>query len=75
MSSTWYTLGVVSFCCNLTDIRQKPSACFGLCMGMVPKSYQRSGIVSCFAKSKEVCSQSMPSEAHVKGTTKNLSPT
>jgi hypothetical protein len=26
--------------CNLTDMHQKPSACFGLCMGMVPEAYQ-----------------------------------
>jgi hypothetical protein len=26
---------------NLTDMLQKPLACFGLCMGMVPKAYQR----------------------------------
>jgi hypothetical protein len=26
--------------CNLTDMRRKPSACFGLRVGMVPKSYQ-----------------------------------
>jgi hypothetical protein len=25
--------------CNLTDMCRKPSACFGLCMGMVPKAY------------------------------------
>jgi hypothetical protein len=42
--------------CNLTEMhrkpsacfkmRQKPLACFGLCMGMVPKAYQRSPVNS-----------------------------
>jgi hypothetical protein len=26
---------------NLTDMRRKPSACIGLCVGIVPKAYQR----------------------------------
>jgi hypothetical protein len=26
--------------CNLTNMRQKPLACFGLHVGMVPKAYQ-----------------------------------
>jgi hypothetical protein len=25
--------------CNVTDMRRKPLACFGLCVGMVPKVY------------------------------------
>jgi hypothetical protein len=46
--STLYMLRVISFLYagshwllhNLTDMCQKPSACIGLCMGMVSKAYQ-----------------------------------
>jgi hypothetical protein len=49
MSLTLYMWRVVSFLyvvscwhfCNLTNMHQKPSACFGLCVGIVPKAYQR----------------------------------
>jgi hypothetical protein len=53
MSSTLYMWKVISFLyaeshqhfCNLTDMHWKPSACFGLCISMVPKVYQhRDGV-------------------------------
>jgi hypothetical protein len=54
LSSTMYMQRVVAFLyavscwhfCNLTSICRKPSACFGLRMGMVPKVYQRNAIES-----------------------------
>jgi hypothetical protein len=49
MSSTLYVQRVVGFLYvesrwhfyNLTDMRRKPLACFGLCVAMVPKAYHR----------------------------------
>jgi hypothetical protein len=34
-----YVQRVIGFLCNLTNMHQKPSACFGLCVGMVAKVY------------------------------------
>jgi hypothetical protein len=46
MSSTLYVRRVVELgsrrhLCNLTNICRKASACLGLCVAMVPESYQR----------------------------------
>jgi hypothetical protein len=58
MSSTLYTWRVVGFLytescrhfCNLTNIRRKPSACFSLHVGMVPKAYHHIEILIVSAK-------------------------
>jgi hypothetical protein len=71
---------VIGFCCNLTDIRRKPSVHFSIRMGMVPESYHqtlRDMINECVWMSSSLCpfvsSAHHPSSLHCTVVTSSFS--